>query len=114
MVRREKRLVVVVVVTAVVGWWYRALSPLLPSVLPAAPPGRFLPAYSPSPRPPGERSSTPYGLPIGFYDKEQEGGSMRATILPIAIILTNARRAAVTMMAKGGIGVLGHSCLCNS
>ena len=31
------------------------------------------------------------------------GGSMRATILTYAIILTKANRAAVSMMAKGSI-----------
>ena len=35
--------------------------------------------------------------------KEKRGGSMRATILPWAIILTKAHRAAVSMMAKGSI-----------
>ena len=32
---------------------------------------------------------------------KHRGGSMRATILPQAIILTKAHRAAVSMMPKG-------------
>ena len=35
--------------------------------------------------------------------KHRGGGSMRATILPSAVILTKAHRAAVNMMAKGCI-----------
>ena len=35
--------------------------------------------------------------------KKHRGGSMRATILPLAIILTKAHRATVSIMAKGCI-----------
>ena len=40
---------------------------------------------------------------IMYQYKKHRGGSMRATILPKAIILTKARRAAFNMMAKGSI-----------
>ena len=40
--------------------------------------------------------------PILIHQK-QRGGSMRAKILPWAIILTKAHRAAVSMMVKGCI-----------
>ena len=37
------------------------------------------------------------------YCKKHRGGSMRATILPKAIILTKACKAAISIMAKGCI-----------
>ena len=42
-------------------------------------------------------------LIILIYYKKHRGGSTQATILPYAIILTKAHRAAVSIMAKGCI-----------
>ena len=40
---------------------------------------------------------------LTFSDKKHRGGSIRATILPWASILTKAHRASVSIMAKGCI-----------
>ena len=41
---------------------------------------------------------------VKYYNKRHRGGSRKVTILPSAIILTKAHRAAVSMIAKGHIG----------
>ena len=50
--------------------------------------------------------------------KKHRGGSIRAIVLPLAIILTKVCRAAVSIMAKGlstgsSYNTQLYSCLCN-
>ena len=41
----------------------------------------------------------------GYHNKKHRGGSMLATIIPDAVILTNAQKATVSVMTKGCIVV---------